>query len=78
MGIGVLSADVLLPILEILRGDRRTIYNCALVSHTFNVPASKILYARVTVSPPARLGIDLKDEGLSVRTPHRLSDDDKY
>ncbi|KZP09857.1 hypothetical protein FIBSPDRAFT_873224 [Athelia psychrophila] len=65
MGIGLLSADVLLPILEILQGDRRTVYNCALVNHAFNVPASKILYSRVTVSPPARLGVDLRDEGLS-------------
>lgn len=76
MGIGLLSADVLLPILEILQGDRRTVYNCSLVNHAFNVPASKILYSRVAVSPLARLGIDLKDEGLSVRALYIISVDD--
>lgn len=71
-GIGLLSVDVLLPILEILQEDRHTVYNCSLVNHSFNVIASKILYSMVTISPPFRIGLDLKDEGLSVRTLRRV------
>ena len=67
MGIGLLSVDVLLPILEILQGGQQDLYRCSLVNRAFNAVASKILYSRVVIAPPSRSSLDLRDDGLSVR-----------
>ncbi|RDB17499.1 hypothetical protein Hypma_000999 [Hypsizygus marmoreus] len=58
-----LSYDLLVQVLEILRDDYATLYQCALVNSQLNQAASRFLYARVEYSPPYRPVLDLKDRG---------------
>lgn len=62
-----LSYDLLLRIFEICKDDYRTLYRCSLVNWDFNRAASRMLYARVVLSPPFRPSLSLRDpDGLSV------------
>lgn len=64
-----LFSSVLVTILEIFRGDYRTLYRCSLVNRQFNGIASSVLYSNVIVplSPffPSDV-IPQDQDGLSV------------
>lgn len=64
--------DVLLPIFELYRDDYGTLYRFSLVNKEFNRTASKLLYARVVLSPPPSLlrTLNLRDQGSIVVGPY--------
>jgi len=55
--------EVLLHILSFLSADDCALYQCTLVNREFNLAASSVLYARVTLSPPFKRVLDLRDKG---------------
>ncbi len=61
----ILDDDVLCCILEELHTEYAALGNCALVSHSLNRLATKILYSKVVWSPIFRPTIfSLKDKGV--------------
>ncbi|PCH42866.1 hypothetical protein WOLCODRAFT_132541 [Wolfiporia cocos MD-104 SS10] len=69
--------DILICIFDRLQNDRKTLFQCSLVSRAFSDAVSRVLYREVTFSPPFTRALDLRrkdefSEGMlySASLPH--------
>jgi hypothetical protein len=60
------SYDALLHVLDIVSSDYHALYQCSLVNWEFNRAASRLLYARIKLSPPFQRAIYLKSRAALI------------